>query len=148
MPAWARSRLASVIARSTSPFPICPVGGVKVADWPEPVSVTVVPLRSPCCRLVALEPENTEVLVLVLLVAAVVVAPLEPVVVALVSVLLLPTILLLPVIVTSPVVDPVDGGVVLTVAPVMKKVRSFMAVAFAVLVLVAVAVGAVDPVVV
>ncbi|MBI4205569.1 MAG: hypothetical protein HY527_11135 [Betaproteobacteria bacterium] len=96
----------------------------------------------------ALEPENTEVLVLVLLVAAVVVAPLEPVVVALVSVLLLPTILLLPVIVTSPVVDPVDGGVVLTVAPVMKKVRSFMAVAFAVLVLVAVAVGAVDPVVV
>lgn len=144
IPAWARSRLASVSARSTSPFPMCPVGGVNVAVSPEPVSVTVVPLRSPCCRLVKFEPENTEALVAELLVVAVVVAPLEPVVVALVSVLLLPTILLLPVIVTSPVVV-LAVGVVLPGAPMMKISISFTAVALAVLVLLAAAVGAVDP---
>lgn len=135
MPADRRSRLASVRARSTSPFPMWPVGGVKVTGSPAPVRVTAVPFRSPCCRLLALEPENAAPFVCVLVVVAVVVAPVEPVVVALVNVLLSPTILLLPVIVMAPL------GVVLNVAPLMLNVRSFIAVAVAVLVLLAVAVG-------
>jgi hypothetical protein len=121
---------------------MCPVGGVKLTGSPEPVSVTVEPLRSPCRKLLVLAAENADVFVSLLLVVAVVVEPLEPVVVAAVSVLLSPTMLLLPVIVVPPVV-PLLGGVVLTVAPLMKNVRSFMAVAFAVLVLLALAVGAV-----
>lgn len=145
MPAVLKSRLARVMARSTSPFPICPVGGVKVTGSPAPVSVTVLPSRKPCRRLVVLDAESAEVLVSVLRVEAVVVAPLEPVVVALVSVLLSPTMLLLPVIVVPPLVVP-PAGVVLTVAPLMKNVRSFIAVALAVLVLLAVALGALEPV--
>jgi hypothetical protein len=116
-------------------LPIRPVGGVNVTGSPEPVSVTAVPFRSPCCRLLVFEPENADPLVCAVVVVAVVVAPFEPVVVALVSVLLLPTILLLPVIVIAPL------GVVVNVAPLMKKVRSLIAVAFAMLVLVAVADG-------
>jgi len=140
IPASLRSRLASVSARSTSPFPMCPVGGVKVTGSPAPVRVIVLPSRSPCRRLVVLDAENAAVLFSPLWVEAVVVAPFEPVVVALVSVLLSPTMLLLPLIVVPPL------GVVLTVAPLMKNVRSFIAVALAVLVLVAVALGAVEPV--
>lgn len=145
MPASLKSRLASVSDRSTSPFPMCPVGGVNVTGSPAPVRVTALPSRSPCRRFVVLEAENAEVLVSLFLVEAVVVAPAEPVVVALVSVLLSPTMLLLPVIVVPPLVVP-PPGVVLTVAPLMKKVRSFIAVALAVLVLVAVAPGALEPV--
>jgi len=140
IPAALRSRLASVSARSTSPFPMCPVGGVKLTGSPAPVSVTVLPSRSPCRRFVVLDAENALVSVSVFRVEAMVVAPSEPVVVALVSVLLSPTMLLLPLIVVPPL------GVVLTVAPLMKNVRSFIAVALAVLVLVAVALGAVEPV--
>ena len=101
MPAAARSRFASVIARSTSPLPICPVGGVNVACSPEPVRVTCEPLRSPSRRLVAFDPE-VEVLCAVVVPAALPFAALA-LVVAVLTVLLSPTMLLFPVITVPPV---------------------------------------------
>lgn len=135
IPAAARLRFANVIARSTSPFPICPVGGVNVAVSPEPVSVTGLPLRKPSRRLVELSllvvPLAVPPLVAVVVVVAVLMLLLLPFTILLLS----PTMLLLPVI----------------VVPAGRKISiSLIAVALALLVLVLLelALGAVEPVVV
>ena len=89
------------MARSASPLPMCPVGGVKVALSPEPDSVTGVPFRRPSRKLVALEPEvlpAVDPFVAVVVDVAVLMLLLFPVIIL----LLLPTTLLLPVMVVPP----------------------------------------------
>jgi hypothetical protein len=131
MPALARSRFARVIARSASPFPIFPVGGVNAARSPDgPVRVISDPVRRPCCRLAPFVPVSIELRASVVPVAVPFVALVLVMAVVVLTLLLLPTMLLSPVI---------------TVPPANDISTSFVAVAPALLVLVLleVALGAV-----